>query len=102
MTTINVFSPFDGAHLGQVAASNAADIELALSTAYAPYRDRRGWLPKQRRIEIITRAAEIITQRRPQIARQAAHEGGKPLKESLIEVDRGIDGLRVCIEELRQ
>lgn len=98
---VEVKSPFDGAHVGQVAASSAQDIERALATAYALFRDRRQWLPKQQRIAILKRAAEIITSRREAIARQAAHEGGKPYRDSLIEVDRGIDGIQICIDELR-
>ncbi|MDA1308988.1 MAG: aldehyde dehydrogenase family protein, partial [Proteobacteria bacterium] len=35
------------------------------------------------------------------IALQAAQEGGKPLLDSLVEVDRAIDGMDVCIETLR-
>jgi acyl-CoA reductase-like NAD-dependent aldehyde dehydrogenase len=100
-TIVEVKSPFDGAHVGQVAASSAQDIERALATAHALFRDRRQWLPKQQRIAILKRAAEIITSRREAIARQAAHEGGKPYRDSLIEVDRGIDGIQICIDELR-
>jgi acyl-CoA reductase-like NAD-dependent aldehyde dehydrogenase len=62
--TVEVKSPFDGAHVGQVAASSAQDIERALATAYALFRDRRQWLPKQQRIAILKRPAEIITSRR--------------------------------------
>ena len=101
ITMVDVTAPFDGAHVGQVAASSAEDVERALSTAHALFRDRRQWLPKQQRIAILRRAAEIITSRRETIARQAAHEGGKPYKDSLVEVDRGIDGINTCIEELR-
>ncbi len=100
-TIVEVRSPFDGAHVGQVAASSEQDIERALATAHSLFRDRRQWLPKQQRIAILKRAAEIIASRREAIARQAAHEGGKPYRDSLIEVDRGIDGIQICIDELR-
>jgi acyl-CoA reductase-like NAD-dependent aldehyde dehydrogenase len=98
---IEVLSPYDGGPVGQVPASTADDIERALSTAYALYRNRRQWLAKQERVAILKRASELIRARREELARQAAHEGGKPLKDSLIEVDRGIDGILTCIEELR-
>ena len=100
-TIVEVRSPFDGAHVGQVAASSEQDIERALATAHSLFRDRRQWLPKQQRIAILKRATEIIASRREAIARQAAHEGGKPYRDSLIEVDRGIDGIQICIDELR-
>ena len=99
--TIEVRSPYDGAHVGQVAAASAQDVERALATAHALYRNRRQWLTKQKRIAILGRAAEIVGERREALARQAAHEGGKPYRDSLVEVDRGIDGMRSCIEVLR-
>jgi acyl-CoA reductase-like NAD-dependent aldehyde dehydrogenase len=98
---VKVSAPFDGAPIGEVPASSEADVERALATAHKLFRDRRQWLPKQQRIAILRRAAEIITGRREALARQAAHEGGKPFKDSLVEVDRGIDGIHTCIEVLR-
>lgn len=99
--TIEVTAPFDGTHVGSVAASTPEDVERALSKAYALFKDRRQWLPKQKRVAILTRAAELIASRREAIARQAAHEGGKPYRDSLAEVDRGVDGIHTCVEELR-
>jgi acyl-CoA reductase-like NAD-dependent aldehyde dehydrogenase len=98
---IAVRSPFDGHHIADVPASTEAELENALATAHTLYRDRRRWLSKEQRLGILRRAAAIVTQRREEIARQAASEGGKPYRDSLIEVDRGIDCLHICIEELR-
>lgn len=98
---LTVTAPFDGEEIGSVDLAGADAVENALARAYALHRDRRQWLPKEKRIAILRRAAQLIAERRDALARQAAHEGGKPLKDSLIEVDRGIDGIRTCIEELR-
>jgi acyl-CoA reductase-like NAD-dependent aldehyde dehydrogenase len=98
---IEVRAPFDGAPVGTVATANADEVERALATAHALYRNRRQWLSKQKRIAILHRAAELATERREALARQAAHEGGKPYRDSLVEVDRGIDGIRSCVEVLR-
>lgn len=98
---IDVHSPYDGTHVGQVQSATAEDVERAMAAAYGLYRDRRQWLPKQQRLSILKRAAEIVADRREEIARQASSEGGKPLKDSIIEVERGIDGITICMEELR-
>ena len=98
---LEVSAPFDGATIGQVPTSGAEEVERALATAHALYRNRRQWLPKQQRIAILRRAAAIVTERREALARQAAHEGGKPFKDSLVEVDRGIDGIHSCVDVLR-
>ncbi len=73
---IEVRAPYDRAVVGAVDAATASDVERALSAAYALFRDRSQWLPKQQRIAILLRAAEIVASRRDAIARQAAHEGG--------------------------
>ena len=98
---LTVTSPFDGATVGTAPLSSPAEVENALATAHALFRDRRRWLPKTERLAILRRATALLAERREAIARQAAHEGGKPLKDSLTEVDRGIDGLHSCIEVLR-
>lgn len=99
--TIRVNSPFDGSLVGEVAVSTEADIERALSVAHAIFRNRKQWLSKPERIEILNRAGQLISSRKVEIATQAASEGGKPLKDSIAEVERGIDGILSCIEVLR-
>ncbi|MCW8277381.1 aldehyde dehydrogenase family protein [Pseudomonas sp. PCH199] len=99
--TLAVHAPYNGAVVGHVAISTEADVEQALTVAHGLFRDRDQWLSKPRRIEILHRAAELIGERKVEIATQAASEGGKPLKDSLAEVERGIDGILNSIEVLR-
>jgi len=101
MTDIPVTAPFDGSAISSVPDASQQDVENALATAHALYRNRDGWLPKPRRIEILRRAAEIIKERREELALQAAREGGKPLLDSLVEIDRAADGVENCVEVLR-
>ncbi|MEC7574203.1 MAG: aldehyde dehydrogenase family protein, partial [Pseudomonadota bacterium] len=81
--------------------STMEDVENAMATAHALYRNRDGWLSKPQRIDILRRAAEIIKERREDLALQAAREGGKPLTDSLVEIDRAADGVENCVEVLR-
>jgi acyl-CoA reductase-like NAD-dependent aldehyde dehydrogenase len=99
--TLAVHSPYDGTVIGKVEVSTLADVEQVLAVAHSIFRDRNQWLSKPKRIEILHRAAELISTRKVQIATQAANEGGKPLKDSITEVERGIDGILNCIEVLR-
>ena len=101
MTNISVSAPFDGSDISSVPNATQQDVENALATAHALYRDRDGWLSKPRRIEILKRTAEIIKERREELALEAAREGGKPLMDSLVEIDRAADGVENCVEVLR-
>ena len=101
MTDIIVTAPFDGSEIASVPNATGKDVENALATAHALYRNRDGWLSKPQRIDILRKTAEIIKERRQQLAVAAAREGGKPLSDSLVEVDRAADGVENCVEVLR-
>ena len=96
-----VSAPFDGAPIKSVPSANAEQVEKALATAHALYRDRANWIPKHERLEILRKTAEIIKERRQDLALQAAREGGKPLMDSLVEIDRAADGVENCVEVMR-
>ncbi|MFB9981292.1 aldehyde dehydrogenase family protein [Mesorhizobium kowhaii] len=99
--TFEIKAPFDQELLATMQSSSEADVEKAFAAGYALFRDRKSWLPKQRRIAILRRAAELVRERRDELALQVASESGKPLRDALIEVDRGIDGIDLSIEGLR-
>ena len=98
---VEVFAPLDRSLIATVACAGAEGIQRALQTAYALFRDRDRWLSPARRIDILRRAAALMQERREELALGAAREGGKPLVDSLVEVDRAIDGVRLCVECLR-
>jgi acyl-CoA reductase-like NAD-dependent aldehyde dehydrogenase len=96
-----ITSPYDNSFIGTVSSVDRAGVNKALETAYAIYRDRSRWLPAPKRIEILDKAADIMTARFETLALETAREGGKPLKDSKVEVTRAIDGIRNCIECIR-
>ena len=101
MSTLKISAPYDGENIGNIETVDGPAIEKMLSSAHALFSDRSSWIKKSERIEILRRTAEIIRDRRESIAVSAAREGGKPLVDSLVEVDRAADGVECCIEELR-
>ncbi len=98
---LQVDAPFDGQVIAEIETGNADVVERALSTAHGLYRDHDAWLPAPQRIEILKRAAEIMQERRDELALESAREGGKPLMDSQVEVDRAIDGVHSCVDLLR-
>jgi acyl-CoA reductase-like NAD-dependent aldehyde dehydrogenase len=99
--TLEVFAPFDRKPIATVEVADEAAADVALATAHALFRNRDSWLPAQQRIEILRRTAELMAADRDALAVAAAQEGGKPLVDSLVEVDRAVDGIHCCIETLR-
>jgi acyl-CoA reductase-like NAD-dependent aldehyde dehydrogenase len=96
-----ITSPFDESLIGTVSTVDESGVDQALTTAYGIYRDRKQWLPAPTRIEILEKTAEIMRSRFDDLAKEAAREGGKPLTDSIVEVNRAIDGVLNCIECIR-
>ena len=99
--TLRVTSPFDGRELAQIATAGPDHVDDAMSSAHALFRDKDQWLPIPRRIEILNKAATIMRAQTGALTLLAASEGGKPYKDSKVEVIRAIDGLHLCAETLR-
>ena len=95
---IEIVSPYDQSLIATADDADRDDIDQALATAHACYINRSSWLPPAKRIEIFERAAALIDERAEELALAAAREGGKPLADSRIEINRGIDGIKNCID----
>ena len=95
---IEIVSPYDQSLIATADDADRDDIDQALATAHACYLNRSSWLPPAKRIEIFERAAALIDERAEELALAAAREGGKPLADSRIEINRGIDGIKNCID----
>jgi acyl-CoA reductase-like NAD-dependent aldehyde dehydrogenase len=97
---LEVRSPYDGSIVGEVPIAGEAELERALATARALFGDRARWLPATERRAVLRRAVELMTAGKQELAEQASREGGKPLVDSLVEAQRGIEGVGVAIEEI--
>jgi len=98
---IEIVAPYDRSVIAEVETANAEHIERALEVSYALYRNKGSWLSLHHRIEILEKSAALMLQQQDSLALEAAREGGKPLVDSKVEVERAIDGIRLCIETLK-
>ena len=72
-----------------------------MSVAYSLFRGRAGWLSIPERVDVLGKAAAIMESQVEELTLLAASEGGKPYADSKVEVIRAIDGVHLCIENLR-
>ncbi len=98
---LTVTAPFDGSTIATVERAGSDAAERALETADGLFRDRDAWLAPAERIAILDRTAAIMKKSRSELAEAAAMEGGKPLVDSIVETDRAIDCIKICVETLR-
>ena len=98
---LQVRNPFSLEPIGEVPLGKWNFADTWLKTAARLHRDRDSWLPAFERIAILERAAAIMRERTEAVAALIANEGGKPLIDARVEVDRAIDGVGLAAHELR-
>jgi len=98
--TFDVKSAFDETPLQTFSYTTEAEAFAALDRAHALFRDRAGWLDAPTRIAVLRRFAALVEAQTEALARQAAAEGGKPLKDSRVEIVRAVNGVEVAIAEI--
>ncbi len=98
---LDVFAPFDGKPIATCETADSQSAQQALATAHALSVTRSKWIPLAERLAILERAMDIMKSRAEYLAVEAAREGGKPLLDSRVEVNRAMDSIRICIETMR-
>ena len=100
-TVLSVTSPYDGSVVGTVETINQAGAEQALINASALFENKKAWLSASQRIEILKKTAVLMRERFDDLVQIALSEGGKPLQDTRVEMNRAIDGVLNCVELIR-
>jgi acyl-CoA reductase-like NAD-dependent aldehyde dehydrogenase len=100
-TMLQVVQAYDRTPIAEVPTDDGAALESKLTAADRVFRDRNGWMKPHERIAILRRLAALVEGRRDHLALQIAREGGKPLRDAAVEVNRAVDGIGNAADELR-
>ncbi len=94
-------TPITGGEIGEIARSNAEDIELALDAAHA-VKDRWGETAPAERANILLRIADRMEQNLELLATAETWDNGKPIRETMAaDVPLAIDHFRYFAGVLR-
>jgi acyl-CoA reductase-like NAD-dependent aldehyde dehydrogenase len=94
-----VRSPYSGDVVGRVARAGADETRGAVDAAAAAMAEP---LPAHARAEILERTADLVAERREDIADTISDESGKPLKAALVEAERAVSTYRSAATEARK
>lgn len=83
-------NPATGELLGETSVAGAAEVDLAVRTAQEAFKSWRA-MPAPRRGEILYRVAQLIEERKEELARLMSQEMGKVLFEARGDVQEAID-----------
>jgi succinate-semialdehyde dehydrogenase / glutarate-semialdehyde dehydrogenase len=96
--TIDILDPGTDERIGLVAHADAVDLDRALDAVWRGFNLWRR-MPGLERGAILRRAAQLIMERKDNIAPLITLEQGKPLRESCAEVSKTAEILRFFAEE---
>lgn len=94
MPTLEVQNPYNLRTLTELELTSWSEAFAKLETCHDFYSDRRRWLSKEARIEILGKLATLVEAELGELTRLAASEGGKPLRDSHVELVRAVSGIR--------
>ena len=100
MTVVKVENPFNQEVIAELTLSTWDELDAMLQQAADTFADKAQRLAAHERIVILNRCAELMLEQKDELAMLIATEGGKPLKDAIIEVDRAIDGVQLAAKEL--
>ena len=95
-----VLSPYDESLVGRVAQGNEETVDRAVKAAHQVFSE--GGMPQYRRAEILDRAADIVREKRDELAEAICREAGKPIRTATVEAERTVDTLKFSATEARK
>jgi acyl-CoA reductase-like NAD-dependent aldehyde dehydrogenase len=95
-----VKSPYDGSVVGRVAQADEALAQQAIEAAHDAFENAD--FPQHQRAAVLERAAEIVAERRDELAATIAAEAGKPIKTATVEAERCVSTLEFSAVEARK
>ncbi|WP_077000616.1 NAD-dependent succinate-semialdehyde dehydrogenase [Variovorax sp. KK3] len=99
--TLDVINPATGKPIGKVAHAGIADLDRALDAAQRGFQAWRK-VPANERAATMRKAASLLRERAPEIARLLTLEQGKPFAEARVEVLAGADIIEWFADEGRR
>jgi succinate-semialdehyde dehydrogenase/glutarate-semialdehyde dehydrogenase len=99
--TLDVINPATGKPIGKVAHAGIADLDRALEAAQRGFQAWRK-IPANERAATMRKAAGLLRERAPEIARLLTQEQGKPFAEARVEVLAGADIIEWFADEGRR
>ncbi len=98
----DIKSPIDLSVIGAYYVPGWGDVDKALERLHGSGRWSARNVPGERRIRILERLADLIEERRDDIAQALVINAGKPIKSAYGEVDASIDRLRRASLDVRK
>ncbi len=96
-----IVSPYSGEVVGVVSFADEEIIKNSIQSLYDFFSEYRRF-PRYKRAEILYKASRLLEERKEKFIESIIMESGKVYKYAKGEVERAIENLRFCAEEVKQ
>ncbi|RLA66956.1 MAG: aldehyde dehydrogenase [Epsilonproteobacteria bacterium] len=100
MKKLKVLTAFDQKPMAELNYNTEEEAFAKIERAHEVFLDRPNWPKPFNRVSILEKALELIKERKEDLILDAAKEGGKPYLDSKVEIERGIEGIKIALKEL--
>ena len=100
--TVDLNSPWDLKIVGHIECIEKKHVDEILNIASKAFHNKAKPLNKIERIKILKKCKSKLEKNSQKFSKIIALEGGKPLKDAKIEVERAINGVDLCVEALNK
>lgn len=99
MDQLKVYNPYTLELINEIDWQISGDIDKAIADSYALFRSSKS-IPKHKRIWILGRLYNLLRKNFDSLVNTAVIEGGKPLSDTIVEVKRAMQGIKMAINTL--
>ncbi len=98
---LEITNPFNGDVVGTTSFATKDDLEHATKSAVAAFEKTRK-MQSYERAAVLQQLADGLARREDEFVELMTKEAGKPIKDSRVEVQRGVFTLQTAVEEARR
>ena len=98
---LEIKAPWDQKVIEKIKFQKPNQIEEILESAKANSLKKGSDFNIIQRIEVLESFCKLISSKSSELAKLASLEGGKPIKDSMIEIQRGAEGVKTAIEIIK-
>ena len=95
---LKILSPYDQSLIKEIPLDGKDAVNQTIKIAHDLFQDIPNWLPAYQRINILEKTIQLMKERKSELIEIAAKEGGKPYNDTIVEVDRAINGVKLAAE----
>ncbi len=100
--SLDVFNPSNGELVGSPNADSMASAFAKLDQAYRFFKKTKSHLAPHQRIELLDKLADYVVTQKANFLETMIKEGGKPRKDSEVEFNRAVQGIKLAVKTVSE